>query len=94
MSTKNQQATFLHALIPILFLIAVLSLAIFVFDADPHIPLILATVVAAAVAKFMLGFNWGELEEGILDTIRLALQAILILMVIGTIVGTWILSGT
>lgn len=93
MSTRKQ-ATILHALIPIITLIVVLSLAIVVFEADPHIPLIIAVVVAALVAKFMLNYSWGELEEGILDTIRLAMQAILILMVIGTIVGTWILSGT
>nr|WP_091350033.1 Na+/H+ antiporter NhaC [Anaerobranca gottschalkii] len=90
----KKQATILHALIPILFLLVVLSVSIFYFGADPHIPLILAIIVAALVAKFMLNYSWGEIEEGILDTIRLAMQAILILMVIGTIVGTWILSGT
>lgn len=93
MSTKKQ-ATIFHALIPIIFLVAALATSIIVLEADPHIPLILATVVAALVAKFMLSMQWGEVEEGILDAIRLGLQAILILMIIGTIIGTWILSGT
>ena len=84
----------MHALIPIIFLIVILSLAVLHWEADPHIPLILATVIAALVAVFMLGFTWGELEEGIIDTIKLAMQASLILMIIGTIIGTWILSGT
>lgn len=95
MSMKSKkQATLGHALIPIVFLIVVLSVSIIKFEADPHIPIILAIIVASAVAIFQLGFTWGELEEGILDTIKMGMQASLILMVIGTIIGTWILSGT
>jgi NhaC family Na+:H+ antiporter len=90
----KKQTTIFHALIPILFLLIILPISILYFGADPQIPLILSTIVAALVAKFLLNYSWGEIEEGILDTIRLAMQAILILMVIGTIVGTWILSGT
>ncbi|KAB3541011.1 Na+/H+ antiporter NhaC [Alkaliphilus pronyensis] len=90
----KKEAKVLHALIPILFLLVVLSISIIVFEASPHIPLIMATVVAGIVAITMLGFSWTELEEGIIDTIKLGMQAILILMVIGTIIGTWILSGT
>lgn len=92
--SNKKQATLSHALIPILFLVVILYLAVFVFEADPHIPLILAIIVASSVAVFVLGYTWGELEEGIIDTIKLAMQAILILMVIGSIIGTWILSGT
>ncbi|MCC5910422.1 MAG: Na+/H+ antiporter NhaC [Clostridiaceae bacterium] len=91
---EKKKATLSHALIPILFLIAVLSISIIVFGADPHIPIILAIIVSALVAIYGLGYTWGELEEGILDTIKMGMQASLILMVIGTIVGTWILSGT
>lgn len=95
MSMKpKKQATLGHALIPIVFLIVVLSASIMLFGADPHIPLILAIIVAASVAIFQLGYTWGELEEGILDTIKMGMQASLILMIIGTIIGTWILSGT
>ncbi|SCY40945.1 Na+/H+ antiporter NhaC [Alkaliphilus peptidifermentans] len=95
MSIKpKKEATLLHALIPILFLVVVLFITIVVFEQDPHIPLIMSTIVAGLVAVFMLGFNWTELEEGIIDTIKMGMQAVLILMVIGTIIGTWILSGT
>ncbi len=92
--TQKKEATLYHALIPIVILIITLSVAIRTFGADPHIPLIFATVVAGAVAVFMLGYSWSELEEGIIDTIKMATQAVLILMVIGSVIGTWILSGT
>ncbi|SES95002.1 Na+:H+ antiporter, NhaC family [Natronincola peptidivorans] len=95
MSMKpKKQATLLHALIPIIALVLILSTSIIVFGQDPHIPLIGATIVAVIVGIYMLGFTWNELEEGMIDTIKMAMQATLILMVIGSIIGTWILSGT
>lgn len=93
LKTKTKP-TFFHALIPIVVLVASLSFSILVYEAAPHIPLIFSTIVAAALAVFVLGYSWSELEEGIIDTIKMAMQAVLILMVIGSIIGTWILSGT
>jgi len=90
----KKEATFFHALIPIIVLVASLSLSILVYEAAPHIPLIFSTIIAAALAVYVLGYSWSELEEGIIDTIKMAMQAVLILMVIGSIIGTWILSGT
>jgi NhaC family Na+:H+ antiporter len=82
-----------EALVPIIALIALLSTAIIFYDASPHIPLILASCVAVLMAM-KIGFKWSELEEGIINTIQMSMQAILILMVIGLVIGAWILSGT
>lgn len=90
----KRKATLGEALIPIVSLIVVLAVSLIKFGADPHIPLILGATVAGLVGVFRLGFTWSELEEGVLDAIRMAMQAILILMVVGTLIGTWILSGT
>lgn len=82
-----------EALVPIIALIVLLSTAIIFYDASPHIPLILASCVAVLMAM-KIGFKWSELEEGIINTIQMSMQAILILMVIGLVIGAWILSGT
>lgn len=93
MKTKKQ-ATLVHAFIPIVALMASLAVAIMQFDADPHIPLILGIIVASLVAVFGLNYTWDEVEKGAIDTIQMSMQAILILMVIGSLIGSWILSGT
>jgi NhaC family Na+:H+ antiporter len=80
------------ALLPVLFLVACLFVQIRVFEGPPHLPLILASIVAAGVASF-LGHPWKEIEEGIAEGIAIALRAILILMVVGILIGTWIASG-
>jgi len=93
MKTKKK-ATIGHALIPILVLIVSLFTGIVYLGTDAHIPILIAIIVAALVGIVSLGFTWGEVEQGAIETIQMAMQAILILMIIGTVVGSWILSGT
>lgn len=80
------------ALVPVLFLVAMLSVTIIVFKLDAHIPLICASAVAALVAA-AYGHSWFRIREGMMLGIHLAMGAILILMVIGTMIGTWMLAG-
>jgi len=76
----------------ILFLIVAISTGMQLFGADVHIPLLLSACVAAVVAVSN-GFKWSELEEGIVETISSAMGAIIILMIIGIVVGTWKAAG-
>ena len=80
------------ALIPIVFLIVVLALTIGVFKQQPHIPLISAAAVAACVAV-ILKQPWKEIQEGMVQGIMLAMKPILILMIVGMMIGTWIMGG-
>jgi NhaC family Na+:H+ antiporter len=57
-----------------------------------QIPLVGAAVVAALMA-LRLGWNWAGIEAGVVDGIRLALGAVLILLAVGMLIGTWIASG-
>ncbi|NOZ02882.1 MAG: Na+/H+ antiporter NhaC [Deltaproteobacteria bacterium] len=81
-----------HALIPVVFLIASLGVNVLVFGSSPHIPLILSTAVTALVG-WRLGHTWKGMEDGLIAGISQALQACLILMVVGILIGTWIVSG-
>ncbi len=81
-----------HALVTIGFLIAMLAVNVAVFQGTPHLPLVLGTAVAALIG-WRLGWSWKDLEDGILGGIRHALQACLILLVVGCLIGTWIQAG-
>ena len=87
------------AVVPVLALIVFLSLVILVlparypeFSGTGHLPLILAATIAAVIGR-RFGHGWNELQDGILDAIRMAMGAILILLVIGMLMGTWIIAG-
>jgi NhaC family Na+:H+ antiporter len=89
----KKQAKLWHALIPIVYLIFILYMGIQKWGVDVHIPILTAAIVAGLVGNLLLKVSWAELEEGIVDTIKMSMGAILILMVIGMVIGTWILSG-
>ncbi len=82
----------IESLIPVVLLMIFLGVSILKFGASPHIPLIGGTTVAAIMAA-ILGYSWKEIEDGLIHGIVLALKACLILLIIGTLIGTWILSG-
>jgi len=90
---ENKRVSPWIALIPVIFLIGSLYYAIQIVEASPHIPLFTSAIVAALVGMFVLKVKWSEIEEGIVDTIKMSMGAIIILMIIGMVIGTWILSG-
>ena len=73
-------------------LVAGIMLSIVIFGLDPHIPMLLGVLVAAVVA-FRSGYSWDEIQDGMVKGIGNAIPAMLILLVIGILIGTWILSG-
>ncbi|MBT2636827.1 Na+/H+ antiporter NhaC [Bacillus sp. ISL-39] len=80
------------AVIPLLVMVVSMAVTIVKFEGDPHIPLIIGTVVAGLVAWFA-GFKWNFIEEGIYKGIKMALPAILIIITVGMIIGSWIGGG-
>lgn len=85
-----------EAFIPIIFLIGLLSLNVIYFDdtleGANQIALLLAAAVAAIIATY-LGVNWKNVREGIVKSIGSAMSSILILLIIGALSGTWLISG-
>lgn len=85
------------SLFPIAALVALLAGSVALFgdsnSGGPNqIALILAAVVAAIIGV-RLGHSWKDLEDGIVHGISLAMGAILILLVVGALIGSWILAG-
>jgi Na+:H+ antiporter, NhaC family len=95
--TQTKQPTLLQAFIPIIILTVLLATNVIIYGADAtggpnQIALLLGAGVAGLVA-FQLGFRWKEIEHSIVKSISSAMGAILILLVIGSLSGTWLLSG-
>ncbi len=88
-----KETKFVHALIPLLFLIISLGYTLKYTEASPHIPIIISGIVASWVAMFRLNYKWETILEGILETIKSSMEAAIILLIIGMVVGSWIISG-
>ena len=98
MTNQTKSPTIVDALIPIVFLILMLALSVYLYGDNSsyganQIALIFSACVAAIIG-IKNGYNWKEIENGIVKGISMGMGAILILLAVGALIGTWIMSGT
>ena len=87
----------IDALIPPVFLVCMLSATAHVFDADAMGPNQLVLILSAAVASIIgkkNGMLWEDIETAMVRQIAISLQPVLILLIVGAMIGSWMLSGT
>jgi len=99
MTTNVRKApSMLDALIPVVFLVGLLSLAVYLFGDDaswgPNQIALTLTSLIAAVIGLKNGHKWNDLKEGVARSINQALPAVFILLAVGALIGTWVMSGT
>ena len=95
---QRREPSWAVSLVPFIVLTLSLVVVISIFGADAlsggsQVCLLLASAVTAAVSMFAYKTPWEVLEDCILDNIRSVGTAILILLLIGAIAGTWMVSG-
>ena len=98
MSNQHKNPTMLDAIAPIIVLIIMLSFSVYLYGDDSsyganQIALILSASIAAIIA-IKNGYTWKEVETGIVKGIGMGMRAILILLAVGALIGTLIMSGT
>jgi NhaC family Na+:H+ antiporter len=96
-TSSIRRPSILEALIPIIILVMLLSANVSIWGDDTlagsnQIALLLAGAVAAGVA-FRLGMSWDDMLKVVVNNIASTMGAILILLLIGSLAGTWLLSG-
>ncbi|ANO52444.1 Na+/H+ antiporter NhaC [Woeseia oceani] len=96
--SQPKMPTMVDALIPVISLILMLALSVYLFGSDSssgpnQIVLTLGAAIAAIVAM-RNGHTWPELLKAIVAGISTAMGAILILLSVGGLIGTWLMAGT
>lgn len=61
-------------------------------DEEGHIALVVAAGIAVIFAS-LNGWKWAYIEKGIINSISRSMQAMLILMTVGMMIGSWIAGG-
>ena len=88
----RRDPTLLESTIAMLAMMVMVSYVIMAGKGDAQMPFIAATAIAAIIA-LRTGMTWAELEAGIVNTISAALQSLIVIMVIGMVIGSWIQGG-
>lgn len=95
---RGGQPTWWVSLIPFIFLVAALSVVIYVFGSDAlsgasQVALMFAAGVTVVLAMVLYKIPWKKFEEAILDNITSVGTSIVILLLIGAVAGSWMVSG-
>ncbi len=97
-STEHREPSFIDALIPVVCLISMLGLSVYLYgDGSSSGANQIALIMAGGIALIIgvkNGHNWREIEKAISQGIANTFGAILILMAVGMLIGSWILAGT
>lgn len=82
-----------EALIPVVFMMFIIILSTVYWGMDPHMPIVASSVVATLVAM-KCGNKFSSVLTGGLDGIKRTVEALIIIMCVGMLIGSWVWSGT
>lgn len=93
MSKKERLPKFWEAIVPAVFMMIMIINCTVLWGIEPHIPIVLSCIVAAGMAV-RCGYSWQAIISGVLDSIGRATEALIIVMIVGMLIGSWVLAGT
>ncbi len=96
--TTPKSPSLLDAMIPIVALAVMLWLSVNLFgDSSSQGPNQIVLTIAAAIAAIVAirnGHDWYDLQKAMIAGISTAMVALLILLAVGALIGTWLMAGT
>lgn len=98
MTKTSKQPSVGISMIPIITVVALFTFTVGTFGGDAlggasQMALLLATAVCVAIGMLLYGRTWQEYEGAIVKNIAGVAPAMIILLIIGALSGTWMVSG-
>lgn len=96
--SQVKEPTIADALVPILLLVVMMFSSVMLFGEDssygPNQIALLIGMFIAAMVGLKNGHSWNVIEKGMVNGIAMSLGACMILLAVGSLIGTWMLAGT
>lgn len=93
MNSEAKKPGLVLSLMPIVAMMILLIVGYGVYHIKAQVLLIMAAVITGFTG-LLARFKWKDMEKGIVESIYKALPAVLIMLAVGIMVGSWIASGT
>jgi NhaC family Na+:H+ antiporter len=81
------------AVLPLVVMGLLLGIGYGVYQIRPQVLLVAAAFLTGSLG-LLLRFRWEVMQKGIVDSIHKAMPAILIMLCVGILIGSWMASGT
>src|SRR5882724_2926234 len=85
--------TLVHSLLAIVGTALLICVGFGVFKVKVEVLLVVATALVGLLA-WRLGVSWKEMQSGMLLSINKGMPAMMIVVVVGALVGSWLAAGT
>lgn len=90
---EKKETTFFLAVLPIIAMILLLGIGYAVLGLSPEVLMLISAAVAAVIAVY-LGYSWDDIMDSIVSKLSKTMPAIFILIIVGFLIGTWMIGGT
>lgn len=90
---RNSKVSLREAILVLVIALAIMGTGVIGLGLSPQVPVLLAITVTIFWAK-ITGFTWDEINAGIKDGIDKGIIPIVIFILIGAMISTWIAAGT
>lgn len=89
----KKKPSFFEALIPIISMILLLGIGYGIYGLRAEI-LMLISASIAGIISLKLGYTWEDIMDSIVGKLSKTMPAILILIIVGILIGSWMIGGT
>ncbi len=90
---RKASPSFAVSLVPLILMALLLGVGYGIYKIKPQVLLVVAAFLTGTIGV-LLGYTWKDMERGIVESIRKALPAILIMLCVGIMIGAWMAAGT
>lgn len=94
MEKGSRPTSFAEAVTLLLSFVFIMCMGAMVWKIPTGMSVLLCGVIAATYGMLILKFTWDEIQDSILNLIKIGMPAILILLMVGLITASWLASGT
>jgi NhaC family Na+:H+ antiporter len=93
MKKSKPRMNFLLSILPIFFILILLLVGYGIYQIPAEVLLVIGAFVTGIIA-WAAGFSWEAMQSGIIQNITKAMPAMLIVICVGILIGSWIAAGT
>ena len=95
--TKNSELSIFEAIIPVIILVGLLAYNVFIFGDDSlsgsNQFILLIGGAVAAIVGFRNKVSFSRMMDEVAENVKSTSSAIFILLMVGALAGTWLVSG-
>lgn len=91
-SVRGRMPSLMESVLVIAAMAFIVTFCVIILKQDAHIPLFMC-ILCISVLGLRLGNKWQIMEDGYVSAVNATTSAFLILMMVGILVGVWMISG-